>query len=70
MLVMEHITTVDAVKFIESCKEGYVRATVTPQRLLLNRNSLFQGGLQLSSLKFKESVLSSREKSRKKFLNH
>ncbi|KAK4255518.1 hypothetical protein QN277_008511 [Acacia crassicarpa] len=45
-VVMEHITTMDAVKFVESCKEGYLAATVTPQHLLLNRNSLFQGGLQ------------------------
>ncbi|KAJ7981481.1 Dihydroorotase, mitochondrial [Quillaja saponaria] len=45
-VVMEHITTMDAVRFVESCKEGYVAATVTPQHLLLNRNSLFQGGLQ------------------------
>uniref|UniRef100_A0A0R0JV11 Dihydroorotase, mitochondrial n=5 Tax=Glycine subgen. Soja TaxID=1462606 RepID=A0A0R0JV11_SOYBN len=45
-VVMEHITTADAVKFVESCKEGYVAATVTPQHLLLNRNALFQSGLQ------------------------
>ncbi|KAI4317814.1 hypothetical protein L6164_025652 [Bauhinia variegata] len=45
-IVMEHITTEDAVKFVESCKEGYVAATVTPQHLVLNRNALFQGGLQ------------------------
>ncbi|XP_027911652.1 dihydroorotase, mitochondrial isoform X2 [Vigna unguiculata] len=45
-VVMEHITTADAVKFVESCKEGFVAATVTPQHLLLNRNALFQGGLQ------------------------
>ncbi|XP_043690174.1 dihydroorotase, mitochondrial [Telopea speciosissima] len=45
-VVMEHITTRDAVKFIESSSEGTVAATVTPQHLLLNRNSLFQGGLQ------------------------
>ncbi|KAL6286524.1 hypothetical protein ACE6H2_010914 [Prunus campanulata] len=45
-VVMEHVTTKDAVKFVESCKEGFVAATVTPQHLLLNRNSLFQGGLQ------------------------
>ncbi|KAK4792196.1 hypothetical protein SAY86_022631 [Trapa natans] len=44
-VVMEHITTADAVKFVESY-EGPVAATVTPQHLLLNRNSLFQGGLQ------------------------
>lgn len=45
-IVMEHITTMDAVRFVESCTEGSVAATVTPQHLLLNRNSLFQGGLQ------------------------
>ncbi|CAN6700496.1 unnamed protein product [Malus baccata var. baccata] len=45
-VVMEHITTMDAAKFVESCEEGSVAATVTPQHLLLNRNSLFQGGLQ------------------------
>ncbi|KAL5989855.1 Dihydroorotate dehydrogenase (fumarate) [Asimina triloba] len=45
-IVMEHVTTEDAVKFVQSCSEGSVAATVTPQHLLLNRNSLFQGGLQ------------------------
>uniref|UniRef100_A0A2P2KGM7 Dihydroorotase, mitochondrial n=1 Tax=Rhizophora mucronata TaxID=61149 RepID=A0A2P2KGM7_RHIMU len=45
-VVMEHITTADAVSFVESCNEGYVAATVTPQHLFLNRNALFQGGLQ------------------------
>ncbi|OMO61065.1 Dihydroorotase homodimeric type [Corchorus olitorius] len=45
-VVMEHITTMDAVRFVESGKEGYLAATVTPQHLLLSRNALFQGGLQ------------------------
>ncbi|CAI9784414.1 unnamed protein product [Fraxinus pennsylvanica] len=45
-VVMEHITTTDAVKFVESCYDGFVAATVTPQHIALNRNSLFQGGLQ------------------------
>ncbi|CAA7410207.1 unnamed protein product [Spirodela intermedia] len=45
-VVMEHITTMDAVKFIQSCSGSNVAATVTPQHLLLNRNSLFQGGLR------------------------
>ncbi|CAN1351354.1 Dihydroorotase, mitochondrial [Linum perenne] len=45
-VVMEHITTMDAAQFVESCNEGSVAATVTPQHLLLNRNALFQGGLQ------------------------
>ncbi|KAJ0453726.1 putative dihydroorotase [Helianthus annuus] len=35
-VVMEHVTTMDAVKFVESCAEASS----------LNRNSLFQGGLQ------------------------
>lgn len=45
-IVMEHITTMDAVRFVESCKAGFVAATVTPQHLLLNRNAIFRGGLQ------------------------
>ncbi|KAL7115484.1 hypothetical protein ACP275_04G186500 [Erythranthe tilingii] len=45
-VVMEHITTKDAVNFVQSCREGFVAATVTPQHLALNRNSLFKGGLQ------------------------
>ncbi|XP_020573077.1 dihydroorotase, mitochondrial [Phalaenopsis equestris] len=45
-VVMEHITTMDAVKFIMSSREDYVAATVTPQHLVLNRNALFRGGLQ------------------------
>ncbi|CAK7322768.1 unnamed protein product [Dovyalis caffra] len=45
-VVMEHITTLEAVRFVESCSYGSVAATVTPQHLLLNRNAIFQGGLQ------------------------
>jgi dihydroorotase len=45
-IVMEHITTEDAVKYVESNSDGKVAATVTPQHLLMNRNALFQGGLQ------------------------
>ncbi|XP_057506203.1 dihydroorotase, mitochondrial-like isoform X2 [Actinidia eriantha] len=45
-VVMEHVTTEDAVRFVESCKEGFIAATVTPQHLVLNRNSIFHGGLQ------------------------
>ncbi|MCO5573912.1 hypothetical protein L7F22_027688 [Adiantum nelumboides] len=45
-LVMEHITTCEAVQFVTSCQEGMVAATVTPQHLIMNRNALFQDGLQ------------------------
>eukprot|EP00271_Cylindrocystis_brebissonii_P017357 TRINITY_DN4497_c0_g1_i2.p1 TRINITY_DN4497_c0_g1~~TRINITY_DN4497_c0_g1_i2.p1 ORF type:complete len:362 (-),score=55.26 TRINITY_DN4497_c0_g1_i2:27-1112(-) len=45
-VVLEHVTTADAVKFVEEGPEGRIAATITPQHLLLNRNALFQGGLQ------------------------
>jgi dihydroorotase len=44
-VVMEHITTADAVKFIESASDN-VAATITAHHLLLNRNSIFQGGIR------------------------
>ncbi len=42
-IVLEHITTSDAVDFVAS---GRVAATITPQHLLINRNALFSGGLR------------------------
>eukprot|EP00250_Pteridium_aquilinum_P019632 c24503_g1_i1 orf=344-1378(+) len=45
-IVMEHITTREAVDFVKSCPEEFVAATVTPQHILMNRNALFQDGLQ------------------------
>ena len=41
-IVMEHITTADAVDFVASGPAGRLAATITPQHILLNRNSLFQ----------------------------
>ena len=44
-VVFEHITTAEAVDFVE--KSGpTVAATITPQHLHLNRNALFAGGLR------------------------
>jgi len=43
-IVLEHITTKDAVEFVETTAN--VAATITPQHLLLNRNSIFQGGIR------------------------
>jgi len=43
-VVMEHITTADAVEFVLASDN--MAATITPQHLLFNRNSLFQGGIQ------------------------
>jgi dihydroorotase len=40
-MVMEHITTAEAVEFVTNAPSN-VAATITPQHLLYNRNSLFQ----------------------------
>lgn len=42
-IVLEHITTSDAVDFVST---GRVAATITPQHLVINRNALFAGGLR------------------------
>ena len=42
-MVFEHITTADAVGFVEA---ENVAATITPQHLIINRNALFAGGLR------------------------
>ena len=42
-IVLEHITTSDAVDFVSS---GRVAATITPQHLIISRNAMFAGGLR------------------------
>ncbi len=44
-VVLEHITTASAVKFVLTADDT-VGATVTPHHLLYNRNALFQGGMR------------------------
>jgi len=44
-IVMEHITTADAVKFLLSAPDN-LAATITAHHLLLNRNALFRGGIR------------------------
>ena len=44
-IVFEHITTRDAVEFVLGAS-AKLAATVTPQHLLLNRNSLLAGGIR------------------------
>lgn len=44
-IVLEHITTSDAVDFVRSVK-GRVGATITAHHLIISRNALFEGGLQ------------------------
>ncbi|MEO1621533.1 MAG: dihydroorotase [Cyanobacteria bacterium J06632_3] len=43
-VVMEHITTLDAVNFVLS--QNNMAATITPQHLLFNRNMIFKGGIR------------------------
>ncbi|NUQ17996.1 MAG: dihydroorotase, partial [Sphingomonas sp.] len=44
-IVLEHITTAEAVQFVESAVPT-IAATVTPQHLIINRNAIFAGGLR------------------------
>jgi len=44
-IVLEHITTRDAVDFIQSCNSPNLAATVTAHHLLVNRNSIFENGI-------------------------
>jgi dihydroorotase len=44
-MVLEHVTTADAVQFVESASSN-IAATITPQHLLYNRNALFVGGIR------------------------
>jgi len=44
-IVLEHVTTRDAVQYVEVTGPN-VAATITPQHLLLNRNALFLGGIR------------------------
>lgn len=43
-IIFEHVTTKTGVDFILSAEQG-LGATITPHHLLINRNSLFSGGL-------------------------
>lgn len=43
-VVLEHITTSDAVQYVLSADN--IGATITPQHLLFNRNILFKGGIR------------------------
>jgi dihydroorotase len=44
-VVLEHVTTTEAVRFVESASKN-VAATITPQHLLYNRNALLVGGVR------------------------
>lgn len=44
-IVLEHITTEDAVRFVESAGPN-LGATITPHHLVINRNAMFEGGIR------------------------
>lgn len=44
-IVLEHITTYEAVQFIDSTPD-HIAATITAHHLLFNRNAMFSGGLR------------------------
>jgi dihydroorotase len=44
-VVFEHITTADAVAFVDDASDN-IAATITPQHLHINRNAMFEGGIR------------------------
>lgn len=44
-VVLEHVTTAEAVQFVEATNQN-IAATITPQHLLYNRNALLVGGIR------------------------
>ena len=44
-VVFEHVTTADAVQFVEQGPAN-IAATITPHHLLYNRNAMFKGGIR------------------------
>jgi dihydroorotase len=44
-IVVEHVTTREAVQFVESAGDR-IAATITPQHLMFNRNALLAGGIR------------------------
>ncbi len=44
-VVLEHITTSDAVQFVREAGDS-IGATITPHHLMINRNAMFDGGIR------------------------
>ncbi len=44
-IVVEHVTTTEAVQFVEAAGSN-IAATITPQHLLFNRNAILAGGIR------------------------
>jgi len=73
-IVFEHITTEDAVLLVEGASDN-VAATITAHHMLLNRNSLFNGGIRphhyclpvLKREKHRKALIKAATSSSKKF---
>lgn len=44
-VVLEHVTTADAVDYVRAAKSG-LAATITPHHLTIDRNAIFRGGIR------------------------
>jgi dihydroorotase len=45
-IVLEHITTADAVDYVAAGNPALLAATITPHHLAINRNAMFDGGIR------------------------
>ena len=45
-IILEHITTLQAVEFVREGAVDTLAATITPQHLMFNRNEIFKGGIR------------------------
>ena len=45
-IVLEHVTTADAVDFVRAYQGSNLAATITAHHLVINRNAIFQGGIR------------------------
>lgn len=45
-IILEHVTTEEAVSYIEESDSIYLAGTITPHHLMLNRNNMFINGIQ------------------------
>ncbi|MEM7196580.1 MAG: dihydroorotase [Pseudomonadota bacterium] len=45
-IILEHITTTDAVEYVKDGSVETLAATITPQHLMYSRNAIFQGGIR------------------------
>ncbi|AYN24735.1 dihydroorotase [Buchnera aphidicola] len=45
-IILEHVTTEEAISYIKESNSSYLAGTITPHHLMLNRNNMFSNGIQ------------------------